>query len=118
MIEEVNTTWFKSRSPGGPELTAESRRRLNLLFTGDERRKAVSILVRRCGNNLAGLSRATPVELDRYRFAVLKLSHGSLVELERAVELAEIDTRDLLVESGFPEINDHLSWEPKGSSLH
>ena len=52
-------------------------------------------------------------QLERVRFAALKLCEGSLAGLESAVELANIDWRDLLMGAGFGEdVNAHKQWFP------
>jgi hypothetical protein len=51
--------------------------------------------------------------MERIRFSVLKLSEGKIDELVRAIELAQVDWRDLFMEAGFghdPEA--HNKWEP------
>ena len=97
----------------GPQLTAETQRRLDALFTGASREKAVSLLVEECGANLPFLETATPKALERIRFAALKLSGGDLAKLREAVQLAQQDWRDVLVAAGFGEdIQAHEAWFP------
>lgn len=55
-----------------------------------------ALLIEECGDNLT----ANPefVEfIERIRFAVLKLSRGDLNALGRAIDLAKLDWRDVLV---------------------
>ena len=48
---------------------------------------------------------------ERLCFAAIKLSEGSTEGLRRAVELAQIDFRDLLMESDFGyDVHDHEYW--------
>jgi hypothetical protein len=64
-----------------------------------------------CGPNLT----EHPELLERIRIAVLKLSHGDLNALQRAIDLAQHDWRDVLVAAGFADdINAHESWWPDG----
>ncbi|NKB34306.1 MAG: hypothetical protein GKR91_14540 [Pseudomonadales bacterium] len=50
---------------------------------------------------------------ERVRFAVLKLSNGNLAQLERQIEEAAVDFRDILVAAGFAErVDAHLEWLP------
>lgn len=66
-----------------------------------------------CGDNLPLSGAATPVGLERIRFAVLKLSGGDLNELQRAIDLAKADWRDVLVAAGFgSDPNVHKTWWP------
>ena len=59
------------------------------------------LLEMRCGCNLPLLGEASPEVIERVRFAVLKLSHGSLDELVRHIDTANTDWRDSLVAAGF-----------------
>ena len=52
--------------------------------------------------------------MDRFRFAVLKLSGGDLDKFDSAIQLAKTDWRDLLMAAGFGEnLTAHESWLPK-----
>ncbi len=95
-------------------LTSETMRRLELLFAAEKRDEAASLLDHECSNNLPFLDKASPEELQRFHFAALKLSGGSLERLRQAVELAKQDWRDLLVAAGFANSCDaHLHWNPR-----
>jgi hypothetical protein len=93
------------------DLSPETRRRLEILFPGADRAEAGRLLREECGNNLPFLEALRPVELERFRFAALKLSGGHLEKLREAVELAKTDWRDLLGAAGFAEdITAHTRW--------
>jgi hypothetical protein len=85
------------------KLSAETIRRVNLLFRADDREAAKVLLQRECGNNLVGFEYADESELERIRFAALKVSNGSLQVLSDAIELAKQDWRDLLIGAEFGE---------------
>jgi hypothetical protein len=94
-------------------LSPATERRLEILFAGAAREAAVDLLVTQCGANLPLWIRTDPEGLERIRFAALKLSNGNLAELQRAVEIAQIDWRDVLVAAGFghdPRAHEH--WVP------
>jgi hypothetical protein len=55
------------------------------------------------------------VAMEGFRFAALKLSHGQLVELRKAVDLAKTDWRDLLVAARFWTLKSHESWLPENT---
>jgi hypothetical protein len=94
-------------------LTPATIRRLNLLFAAENRGEAARLLREQCGNNLPFLEKATPRELDRFRYAALKLSDGDLKRLRWAIKMAQIDWRDLLVTASFAEDADaHRKWLP------
>lgn len=94
-------------------LSPKTLSRVAALFVPAERDDASSILVSRCGDQLPGMAQASPHDLERIRFAALRLSRGRLRELKQAVALAETDWRDLLVAAGFAEDpTAHLRWTP------
>ncbi|MDH3282227.1 MAG: hypothetical protein OEQ18_14015, partial [Gammaproteobacteria bacterium] len=52
-------------------------------------------------------------KMERLRFAVLKLSEGEIDRLVQAIELAQVDWRDLLMAAGFgQDIEAHNQWNP------
>ena len=82
----------KSRSPAKPtghesDLTPDTLDCLNLLFAPQDRQEAMRLLAEECGNNLPFLERASSTQLDRFRYAALRLSNGDLKELRAAVSL-------------------------------
>lgn len=94
-------------------LSEETRRRLDALFDGPARQTAAELLVAQCAGNLPLWVNTDEKGLERIRFAVLKLSGGDLAELRRAVQLAQVDWRDVLVAAGFAHsIRAHESWLP------
>lgn len=94
-------------------LSPETLRRLDALFVGNDRDAAAELLVTRCAANLPLWPDADERGLERIRFAALKLSWGDLGELRRAVQLAEVDWRDVLVAAGFAhDPRTHESWFP------
>lgn len=96
-------------------LSPETERRLRALFTGPERDRAAQLLVTQCGDNLPFGEGSDAHGLERIRFATLKLSNGSFAELERAVELAQTDWRDVLMAAGFGrDVRAHEAWFPGG----
>jgi len=100
-----------------PPLSKETEKRIELLFHPSEHELVRSLLLSDCGNNLPGLQSADSRTMDRFRFAVLKLSEGDLSELDKALRLANADWRDLLMAAGFGEsLTVHESWLPKARS--
>ena len=96
-------------------LSPATLKRLELLFGPAKRPEAARILVEECGNNLPSCENLDSRGLERFRFAALKLSRGRLDELRRAVRLAQIDWRDLLMAADFGhDVQAHLSWWPGG----
>jgi len=99
----------------GPRLSPGTERRIELLFSPDERELVREILLHDCGSNLPSLKNLDEFKLERFRFAVLKLSRGEIGRLRDAVRLANRDWRDLLVAAGFAsDIHAHELWMPEG----
>ena len=101
-------------APKVPTLSPDTQLRVNLLFPPKEQQLVASLLITECGNNLPFLEDLDEYRLERYRFAVLKLSEGSLSKLEKAIELAKSDWRDLLMAADFAnDVNEHRKWLPE-----
>jgi hypothetical protein len=94
-------------------LTAGTSQRIAMLFGPDDIEFVSSLLADECGSNLT----EHPGLLERIRFAVLKLSHGDLNALGRAIDLAKRDWRDALVAAGFGDIAAHESWWPERPTI-
>jgi hypothetical protein len=98
---------------GGPRLNSETEWRVTYIFPPDSREQARALLQEECGNNLPFCQNFDESATDRIRFAVLKLSDGDLNKLQKAIELAKTDWRDLLIAAGFAnDIELHRSWLP------
>lgn len=94
-------------------LSERTRECIALLFGSEDGERVAQLLAAQCGNNLPGLEHLDATQLERFRFAVLKLSGGELAGVERALKLALVDWRDLLMAAGFAEdLHAHLAWTP------
>jgi hypothetical protein len=92
-------------------LSPGTLRRIAALFPGRQRAEAAQLLAEECGDNLPLADTLGAAGIERIRFAVLKISQGSLDRLWEAVELAQHDWRDALVGAGFgDDITAHLRW--------
>ncbi len=84
-----------------------------MLFAPENRGAAEQLLVDECGNNLPFPHELDQFQLERFRFAALKLSEGHVPRLEQAIDLAKRDWRDLLMAAGFGEdVTEHERWWP------
>ena len=93
------------------ELSESTWEKVRALFPPAQHQAVADILLSECGNNLPYLENVDKEGLERYRFAALKLSNGSLTRLREAIELAKSDWRDLLVAAGFATSADaHKRW--------
>jgi len=94
-------------------LSPETQLRVDLLFLLSEREEASRLLIEECGNKLPFLEKLDEYQLERFRFAALKLSGGSMERLRKSIAQAKTDWRDLLVAAGFGnDVNIHESWLP------
>ena len=83
-------------------LSATTRQHLNVLFSAEEWQPAEQALL--------GWSE----DSERLRFAALRVSHGDMGALERAIALGRTDWRDLLVAADFADdIQAHEKWVPQ-----
>jgi hypothetical protein len=97
----------------GPKLSPETKRRVELLFRPEDQLEATGLLDLECGYSLPGFKRAPDQDVERVRFAALKLSDGDLGKLRGAVELAQLDFRDLLMNAGFGDLTAYKEWLPE-----
>jgi hypothetical protein len=93
-------------------LTTGTQQRIAMLFQPNDVELVSSLMTNECGANLTKY----PELLERIRYAVLKLSHGDLDTLQRAIDIAKRDWRDALVFAGFgSSLKAHESWWPDSS---
>jgi len=80
-------------------------------FPPAQRPQVSQVLIEQCGNNLPMLENANEHDLERVRFAVIKISRGASDRFEVAVCLANTDWRDLLLEADFAfDLQAHETW--------
>jgi len=92
-------------------LSARAASLVERLFAAELRELVIDELETQCGSALPLWQPVSPEGLERIRFAVLKLSRGSIEEFSRALEIARIDWRDVLVAAGFgDDVTAHLHW--------
>jgi hypothetical protein len=89
-------------------LSSQILHHVDTLFLPEDRERAEVLLYERCNGDVP--------ETERCRAAALKCSDGDLSKLEKAVTLAQIDFRDLLMAAGFGEVTAHLKWKPMPAS--
>jgi len=98
---------------GTPPISEETEKRIALLFAPEDQQIVRTVLRDECGTNLPFLDNPEHPDIERIRFAVLKLSKGGLDKLAKAVDLAKIDWRDVLCGAGFGEPGGYKSWLPR-----
>ena len=81
------------------------------LFSPDARTAVHGRLESECGTEALGCPGWTPEEMERIRFAVLKLGVKDESSFESAITLATTDWRDLLMAAGFgKDLEAHNKW--------
>ncbi len=91
-------------------LGEEVEKRIELLFAPEERERARVMLVEECGENIPGWKIAN---LERLRFAVLKISDGKIHQLCAAVDTSKLYFRDVLMWAGFGDVESFRGWLPE-----
>ena len=98
---------MKSDAP----LSPDTERLIERDFPREQRAAAAQLLLTRCGSNLPLMGETSAADIERVRFAVLKLTGGSIEALPRHVDIANIDWRDSLVAAGFGHgVLAHRAW--------
>ncbi len=104
------------RDVGAP-LSQPTEERIGLLFIPSDQELVRTILREECGSNLPLCPNSDEQEVERIRFAVLKLSAGSVDKLQKVVRAAKTDWRDVLLWAGFAyDPAAHKSWLPRSRS--
>lgn len=95
------------------ELSEGTLDKINSLFSSHERKEAGEFLKIECGENIPFCEHHDKYDMERIRFAALKLSEGNIEKLVEAIELAQIDWRDLFMAAGFGhDVEAHNKWNP------
>ena len=82
---------------------------IECLFTPDERKTIAKLLIEEC--NAEKIYASSEAGIERIQLAVLKLSDSDTDKFLAAIELAQIDWRDVLMAAGFGnDLEAHLKW--------
>jgi len=94
-----------------PKLSPLTKELVEKIFSQKEQEEATYWLENECGDNLSGCETSNAKQMERIRFAALKLSEGSLKKLLHAIDEARMDWRDLLMAADFGyDVNVHETW--------
>ena len=94
-----------------PKLSPRTRQLVEKLFNPRQVAEAVQWLEDECGNNLPSCKDHDEYQMERIRFAALKLSQGNINKLLRAIDEARLDWRDLFMATDFGyDVNAHEKW--------
>ncbi len=81
------------------------------MFPPDQHEEVGQLLTTECGNNLPGFHDADEEQLERIRFAVLKVAKGRLDELPLVIIGAQEDWRNTLMGAEFGySVTEHSTW--------
>src|SRR4026208_312164 len=94
-----------------PPLSPRTQQLVAGIFALQDRAEASQWLEQNCGNNLPFCHDHDEYQMERLRFAAIKLSQGNIQTLLQAIDAACMDWRDLLVAAGFGhDVMAHEAW--------
>ena len=94
-----------------PKLSPRTRQLAEIIFPSDQASEAMQWLEDECGNNLPFQKDSDEFQMERIRFAALKLSAGNISALLKTVDEARMDWRDVLMAAGFgTDLSAHEFW--------
>ena len=97
-----------------PKLSPRTRQLVEKIFGPKRVDEAVQWLEDECGDNLPSCEKHDEYQMERIRFAVLKLSKGDIRKLLAAIDEARMDWRDLFMAADFGyDVNAHELWARK-----
>ena len=84
-----------------PKLSPRTRQLVEKIFDLKRVAEAAQWLEDECGNTLPFCDDHDEYQMERIRFAALKLSNGNINKLLEAIDVARMDWRDLFMSAGF-----------------
>lgn len=94
-----------------PKLSPCTKQLVEFFFQEKDIVESARCLEEECGNNLPFCDHNNEHEMERIRFAAIKLSKGNLLNLRKAIDLARMDWRELLMAADFGyDIRAHEAW--------
>lgn len=94
-------------------LSPQTKSKIGILFNKEVRKEVEELLEIECGATIPFCEENSPEDMERIRFAALKVSGGNIDKLYEAIALAQKDWRDLLVSAEFADdIEAHTKWSP------
>ena len=84
---------------------------INKMVSPERKQTFIQCLENKVADNLHLAEDATPFNLERFRFAVIKIAANNSEKFESAIELAGRDWRDLLMAAEFADLLEaHERW--------
>ena len=97
-----------------PKLSSRTRQLVEKIFGPKRVDEAVQWLEDECGNNIPFCDDHDEYQMERIRFAAIKLSNGNIQKLLEAIDEARIDWRYLFMAADFGyDVNAHEEWAKK-----
>ena len=94
-----------------PKLSPRTHQLVEKIFNPKQIAEVTQWLEDECGNNIPFCDKSDEYEMERIRFAVLKLSHGNIKKLLAAIDEARMDWRDLFMAADFGhDVKAHEQW--------
>ena len=94
-----------------PKLSQRTRQLIEIIFPAEQVNEAAQWLEDECGNNLPFCGKYDEYQMERIRFAVIKISKGDVNKLLGAIDEARMDWRDLLMAAEFGyDAEAHEKW--------
>jgi len=94
-----------------PKLNPRTRQLVEKVFGPKRVAEAVQWLEDECGDNLPSCKNHDEYQMERIRFAAIKLSGGNIQKLLEAIDEARMDWRDLFMAAGFGhDVSAHEQW--------
>ena len=94
-----------------PKLSPRTRQLVEIIFSPKHVAEATHWLEAECGNNIPFYDKHDEYQMERIRFAALKLSNGNIQKLLAAIDEARMDWRDLLMAADFGyDVTAHEEW--------
>jgi len=94
-----------------PKLSPRTMLLVSKIFNAEKFEEVVQWLEDECGYNIPFCDKHDEFQMERIRFAVLKLSDGDIKKLLRAIDEARMDWRDLFMAADFGhDVTAHEQW--------
>jgi len=94
-----------------PRLSQRTRQLVDVIFDEQYVAEISQWLEDECGSNLPFCKDYDENQMERIRFAVIKLSNGDIDKLLRAIDVARTDWRDLFMAADFGyDVKAHEKW--------
>jgi hypothetical protein len=81
----------------------------------EKKERVIELLSGRASTSVPGVGSGSEWHglIDRIQLASIRGSGWEIESIEKNVELANIDLRDLLVGAGFGDLEDHRNWQAR-----